>query len=109
MAGTRVMAAVQIQSFHSVVDSMPDEVRRDLVEWVEALAAVGWPGPQYIGTHPERPDRPPCVWSTGIRWAGEGYTVAASTSPAPTWQTITWLDGCPIPPPISAYRWAASQ
>ena len=103
------MAVVEVQSFHNVLEAIPPDVRRDIIEWLEALAAIGWPAPQFIGPHPERPDRPSCVWGTGIRWEGEAYTVAVSCDPRPDFDTITWLGGCPIPPPISAYRWAAAQ
>lgn len=102
------MGPVEMRSFREVVDVMPPDIHRDIIEWLEALAATGWPAPQFIGTHPERPDRPPCVWVSGIRWEGEAYTVAASCDPRPDFDTITWLQGCPIPPPISAYRFACT-
>lgn len=102
-------AVVEMMSYTEVVEAMPPDVRGDIIEWVEAVACAEWPGPQYIGHHRDRPGRPPCVWAVGIRWEGEAYAVAVSSSPEPDWHTIEWMRGCPVPPPISAYRWAVER
>lgn len=84
-------------------------MRDELSEWCEALGRLGWPAPEYVKRHPHRHGRPPCTWVFEIRWDGEGYQVVVCGLYPPREGHMVRLDDCPIPPPISAYRWAAER
>ncbi|MGL4297523.1 MAG: hypothetical protein ACRCW4_00425 [Candidatus Neomicrothrix subdominans] len=100
------MKAIELLSWDHVIEAAEAAGMRDrIADWLETLAAVGWPGPEYIAApHPDRPSRPPCTKSVGIRFEGESTLLAV---PHQDRAGYCWLQP-PLPAPIEVYRWAMS-